>query len=109
MPHDLVRPFVMTGGRTQAARSDLRMETMLLTVGEPAPGELPSEQEAMVRLCREPQSIAEAAARLDLMLGVATIIAGDLITAGYLDVHHTDPVDIELDALTRMIERVRAI
>ena len=109
MPHDLVRPFVMTGGRTQAARSDLRMETMLLTVGRAEPGELPSEQEAMLRLCREPQSIAEAAARLDLMLGVATIIAGDLIAGRLLEVHHTDPVDIELDALTRMIERVRAI
>jgi hypothetical protein len=109
MPHDLVRPFVMTGGRTQAARTDLRMETMLLAVGQPRPGELPSEQEAMVRLCREPQSIAEAAARLDLMLGVATIIAGDLITAGLVEVHHTDPVDIELDALTRMLEKVRAI
>jgi hypothetical protein len=43
------------------------------------------------------------------MLGVATIIAGDLLTAGLLEVHHTDPVDIELDALTRMIEKVRAI
>jgi hypothetical protein len=109
MAHDLVRPFVMTGGRTQATRSDLRMETVLLTVGAPKPGELPSEQEAMIRLCRDPQSIAETAARLDLMLGVATIIASDLITAGLLEVHHTDPVDIELEALTRMIERVRAI
>ena len=108
MPHDLVRPFVMTGGRTQATR-DLRMETMVLAARQPEPGELPSERDAMVRLCREPQSIAEVAARLDLVLGVAAIIAGDLIGAGFLEVHHTDPVDIELDALTRMLERVRAL
>ena len=109
MGHDLVRPFVMTGGRTRVERRDLRMETMLRAVREPEPGTLMSEQEAMVRLCREPQSIAEIAARLDLVLGVAAIIASDLIGEGYFEVHHTDPVDIELDALTRMIERVRAI
>jgi len=43
------------------------------------------------------------------VLGVVAVIADDLITAGYLEVHHTDPVEIELDALTRMIERVRSI
>ena len=64
----------------------------------------------MLRCCaasrsRSPRSPAE----LDLVLGVATIIADDLIAAGFLEVHHTDPVDIELDALTRMIERVRSI
>jgi hypothetical protein len=109
MPHDLVRPFVMTGGRTRAEGRELRMETMLRTVAEPEAGTLPSEQLAMVQLCREPQSIAEVAARLNLVLGVAAIIAGDLINQGLFEVHHTDPVDIELDALTRMIERVRAI
>ena len=44
-----------------------------------------------------------------LVLGVVAVIAGDLIAAGLLDVHHTDPVEIELDMLTKMIERVRAI
>jgi len=109
MSHDLVRPFVMTGGRTRVERRDLRLETMLCTVGSPPPGSRPSEQEAMLRLCREPLSIAELAARLDLVVGVTAIVAGDLVADGLLEVHHTDPVDIELDALTRMIERVRAI
>ena len=36
-------------------------------------------------------------------------LADDLISAGLLDVHHTDPVEIELSMLTKMIERVRAI
>jgi hypothetical protein len=107
--HDLVRPFVMTGGRTRAERRDLRVESMVRTVRQPMAGVLPTEQEAMLRLCRDPQSVAEIAARLDLVLGVATIIVGDLVADGYLELHHTDPVDIELDALTRMIERVRAI
>ena len=107
--HDFVRPFIMTGGRTRAERRDLRVETMLHASADDVPFDLPSEQEELLRLCREPQSVAEIAAKLHLVVGVVTVIAGDLIAAGHLDVHHTDPVEIELDMLTKMIERVRAI
>lgn len=107
--HDFVRPFIMTGGRTRAARRDLRLETMLQsTVDQPPPG-LPSEQEALLALCQEAQSVAEAASRLGLVVGVVTVIAGDLIAEDLLTVHHTDPVEIELDVLTKMLDRVRAI
>lgn len=107
--HALVRPFIMTGGRTRAGRRDLRVETMLQTVGDHVPLGLPSEQEDMLRLCLEPQSVAEVAAKLHLVVGVVQVIAGDLIAADLVAVHHTDPVEIELDMLTKMIERVRAI
>jgi hypothetical protein len=107
--HDFVRPFIMTGGRTRAERRDLRLETMLQTTIEDLPPSLHSEQEELLELCREPQSVAEVAAKLHLVVGVVAVIAGDLIATGLLDVHHTDPVEIELDMLTKMIERVRAI
>jgi hypothetical protein len=107
--HDFVRPFIMTGGRTRAERRDLRVETMLQLSVTDIPFDLPSEQEELLRACREPLSVAEVAAKLHLVVGVVTVIAGDLIAAGLLDVHHTDPVEIELDMLTKMIERVRAI
>lgn len=107
--HDFVRPFIMTGGRTRAERRDLRVETMLQASVADMPLGLPSEQEELLQLCREPQSVAEVAAKLHLVLGVVAVIAGDLIATGLLDVHHTDPVEIELDMLTKMIERVRAI
>ena len=107
--HDFVRPFIMTGGRTRAERRDLRIETMLQASVTDIPQDLPSEQEELLRVCAEPLSVAEVAAKLQLVVGVITVIAGDLIAAGLLDVHHTDPVEIELDMLTKMIERVRAI
>jgi hypothetical protein len=44
-----------------------------------------------------------------LVLGVVTVLASDLIAEGKLQVHHTDPVEIELDALTRMLERVKEL
>jgi len=107
--HDFVRPFIMTGGRTRADRRDLRVETMLQATVDMVPLGLHSEEEQVLRLCVEPLSVAEVASRLNLVVGVVTVIASDLIGADLLDVHHTDPVEIELDMLTKMIERVRAI
>jgi hypothetical protein len=107
--HDLVRPFIMTAGRTRTERRDLRMETMLHSLVEQLPRDLESEQADVLAVCREPQSIAEVAAKLGLVVGVVQVIAGDLIARDLLEVHHTDPVEIELDMLTKMIERVRAI
>jgi hypothetical protein len=107
--HDFVRPFIMTAGRTRTERRDLRLETMLRALVEQPPMDLPSEQEELLLLCAEPQSIAEAAAKLGLVVGVVQVIAGDLIARELIEVHHTDPVEIELDMLTKMIERVRAI
>jgi hypothetical protein len=107
--HDVVRPFIMTGGRTRPERRDLRVETMLRAVPGSERLDLPSEQVAILRECRDATSVAEVSARLGLVVGVVTIIAGDLVAAGALEVHHTDPVEIQLDMLTRMIERVRAI
>ncbi len=104
-----MRPFIMTGGRTRATRRDLRVETMLQASLDHVPAGLPSEQEELLRLCVEPLSVAEVAIRLQLVLGVVAVIAGDLIAADLLTIHHTDPVEIELDMLTRMIERVRSI
>ena len=59
--------------------------------------------------CYEPISIAEVAAELGVPLGVAMVLVGDLVDEGCLETTYSDPVEIELSALTRMIERVRAL
>jgi hypothetical protein len=107
--HDLVRPYIMTGGRTRAQRRDLRIETLLQTSTSHIPAYLPEEQQLVLQYCTHAMSVAEVAAKLQLVLGVVMILADDLISAGLLDVHHTDPVEIELSMLTKMIERVRSI
>src|SRR6059058_5749050 len=88
-PQDFVRPFVITGGRTRAADTSLRMETMVQTVGKPR-DDLNFEKAGLV-----------------VPLGVAMVIVGDLVDDGCLET--TDPVEIELSTITRMIERVRAL
>ncbi len=105
--HDVVRPYVMTGGRTRTARRDLRVETMLATVPDADPRGLTAEQAALLECCRTPMALAEASAHLGLVTSVTAILAGDLVAEGLLDIHQTDPVEIELDMLNRMIEAVR--
>ena len=105
-PQDFVRPFVITGGRTRAADTSLRMETMVQTVGKPR-DDLNFEKARIVDECYEPISVAEIAAGLGVPLGVAMVIVGDLVDDGCLET--TDPVEIELSTITRMIERVRAL
>ena len=107
--HEVVRPFVMTGGRTRAERRDLRIETMLSAVPGAALDGLTHEQRELVSICRHPISVAEASAALGIVVGVTIILAADLVVSGVLEVHQTDPVEIELDVLSRMIERVRAL
>lgn len=102
-----VRPFIMTGGRTRAERRDLRVETLLQANTAEVPANLNTEQVEILRACAEPISVAEVAVKVGLVLGVVIVLAGDLIGDGLLEVHQTDPVEIELDALTRMLERVK--
>jgi Protein of unknown function (DUF742) len=106
--HDFVRPFVITGGRTRAAGESLRIETMVQTVGRPR-DDLDFEKARIVDFCYEPMSIAEIAAELGVPIGVAVVLVGDLVADDCLETTHSNPVEIELSALTRMIERVRAL
>ena len=106
---DLVRPFIVTGGRTRGSRSDIRVETLIEAVdGVEYPGGY-EERQILGAVTGRPTSVAEVGAHTGLPVGVVTILAGDLVDAGVIRLHHTDPVDIEVSALTRMIERVRAL
>jgi hypothetical protein len=108
-PGAMVRPFIMTGGRTKTTRTDLRWETLIEALPNRAVAVLSSEQEAILARCGKPISVAELSAHLHLPLVVVNILVGDLLDDVQVRVHATDPVEIELSALTRMIERVRAL
>src|SRR5438477_13020426 len=88
-PQDFVRPFVITGGRTRAADTSLRMETMVQTVGKPR-DDLSFERARIVDCCYEPLSIAEIAAELGVPLGVAMVLVGDLVEDGLLETTYSD-------------------
>ena len=85
-PGRLVRPYYMTGGRTRPAHDDLEWETLVSTtaLGETSPRLGGVERHAIVSLCRDLLSIAEVSARLDLPLGVARVLVGDMADQGFL-------------------------
>jgi hypothetical protein len=83
-----VRPYTMTGGRTQPSHTNLEIEALVSTTshGELAPN-LGVEQRAIIGLCRDLISVAEISARLDLPLGVNRILVGDMADDGFIAVY----------------------
>ena len=92
-PGRLVRPYYMTGGRARPAQNDLEIEALVSTTaqGERSP-KLTVEQRAIIALCRDLLSIAEVSARLDLPLGVARVLIGDMAAEGLVILHRPTTV-----------------
>jgi hypothetical protein len=85
-PGPLVRPFALTGGRARTDRHGLNLITLVSAVRPVADATgLNRECAAIVRMCQErPLSVAEIAARLDLLLAVTKVLISDLIDEGFL-------------------------
>ncbi|MFC0448794.1 DUF742 domain-containing protein [Rhodococcus jostii] len=88
----IVRPFILTGGRTESG-VDLPLEALIVACadggavvdGMPAPDEL----RRVFALCSEPRSVAEIASLASIPLGVARVLLGDLAAAGAVRVNET--------------------
>jgi hypothetical protein len=81
----LVRPYVLTHGRTW---SELPVETLVSAV-EGACSPASAAHQAVVEQCREPRSVAEVGALLGVPLGVARVLVDDLTGSGAVAVHAT--------------------
>ncbi|MEM8905200.1 MAG: DUF742 domain-containing protein [Actinomycetota bacterium] len=107
---DLVRPFLMTGGRTRPVDESLAIEAMVVSVVDVRDSQLRFEAADIVQLCVQPVSIAEIAAHLRIPLGVARVLVADLDASGHVDVREPSPsVAEDVTVIERLIERVRAL
>jgi len=112
-----VRPYALTSGRTRPpsgiGASELEIETLVSTtaVGEAALSALVLERRSITLLCREILSIAEVAAKLDVPLGVARVLVGEMAQEGYVAIHRpTSPSDRpDLALLERVLYGLREI
>jgi Protein of unknown function (DUF742) len=88
-----VRPYVVTAGRARPSRNTLRPETLLVAVDTDQPlGVTASREErALLRMCARLLSLAEAATYLGLPVSVVSVIAADLVDAGYLTAGFAGP------------------
>jgi hypothetical protein len=88
----LVRPYALTRGRTRSEWSDLPIETLLVSTMRERNNvdvveSMMPEQHQIVALCITPRSVAEVSAHLHVPIGVARVLAGDLIGAGVVTAH----------------------
>jgi hypothetical protein len=83
-----VRLYVVTGGRARPSRNTIRPETLLISAA--ADRQLPvsasTEERELLRMCRRLLSLVEAAVHLELPVSVVSVVASDLIDAGFLTV-----------------------
>lgn len=110
----LVRPYTMTGGRTRSSSLvELPMETLVVInpKGQRSASSLRFERAQVARLCSGLQSVAEVSARLNLPLGVARVLVGDLHDEGLLDIHLPVPADQGPDAvlLGKVLDGLQAL
>ena len=80
----VVRPYALTGGRTDpAGGAVLDVISVIVAAGPPptaaASRRLNPEHRKLIGLCQEPMTVADAAADMALPLGVVRVLLADLI------------------------------
>ena len=107
-PDDLViRPFLLTGGRTRPAREGLAIETLIQARSGAMSSALRFEARQIVELCQKATSMAEVAAALKVPLGVARVLVSDLVDDGSVTVVQREELSLQL--IERIRDRVRAL
>ncbi|MEV6491779.1 DUF742 domain-containing protein [Actinoplanes sp. NPDC051633] len=104
----MVRPFMLTGGRTQPLQDGLRIETLLHAAPAALSAPLRFESRRIVQLCQAPMAMADLAVALRVPLGVVRVIVADLITEGYLQVED-HLAELPISVIERIRDRVRAL
>ncbi|MEU0627951.1 DUF742 domain-containing protein [Streptomyces sp. NPDC005989] len=95
----LVRPYAVTGGRTEPGSSGAQFDLIALVILDDNAPDRPEEQyllgpehRALLTLCRSrTQSVAELSADADLPVGVVRVLLGDLLEAGRVRVSRPVP------------------
>ena len=107
----LVRPYAITGGRTQP-RYQLPIEALVSTTAY-AHGDLTRltpECMAIVDLCGDWRSVAEISALLRIPLGVARIIVADMAEQGLVRIHQPAADEgADLNLLERVLSGLRKL
>lgn len=108
----VVRPYAVTGGRTQPDRTDLELEALVATTPDaPLGGTLTYERRRIALLCREMHSIVEISARLEIPLGVVRVLVADMVTDSLVEVHRPAAASHrpDLALLQRVLDGLRAV
>lgn len=101
----IVRPFIVTGGRTRPTDERLRVETLVTASPAALSAPLSFERRHIVEICQRPLSVAEIASSLSVPIGVARVLIADLIGERYVTVH--DHLGLNDFPSRSILERIR--
>ena len=111
-----MRPYAVTGGRTEPADGDaLTLLTVLVATGralpDDDPGRLAPEHHRLLGLCGRQATLADLAADTALPLGVVRVLVADLTQLGAITVVRRQPGDKQTgtDVLKEIINGLRAL
>jgi hypothetical protein len=108
-----VRPYVLTHGRTRADGIEVPLDAAVRARTKPddVPPWSSPEARTIVVLCAEPLPLVEVAARVEVPLGVARVLVGDLVGDGLVSVNEARPPDAHTDValLERLLDGIRAL
>ena len=109
----LVRPYMLTRGRTSSSLGvfELHAPALALITPEQLGRGASPEDRKIVELCQTPMSVAELAARIGAPIGVMRVLVGDLVVARMVQVRQSEDRAEHRDVrlLERLLEGIRAI
>ena len=120
-PGPLVRPYVMTGGRTSPAIGAFDLISIVMAACQPQghDGGLEPEAAQILRHCQRPTSVAELSAHTRLPLGVVRVLVTDLAEENYLRIHtggtaqdattHDESGGLSLSVLESVLDGIAAL
>ena len=109
----VVRPYVLTGGRTTSSLGVIALHAPVLALIGPEQlrRSATPEDRRIIELCQTPTSVAEISARLGAPVGVVRVLIGDLADARMVQVRETEDRlehrDVRL--LERLLEGIRGL
>ena len=84
----VVPVYAFTRGRTRVEGQELPLEAVVTATGRSSSAaSLQMESRTIVEMCARPKSLAEIGAALQVPVGVARVLVGDLANGGHLKVH----------------------
>jgi Protein of unknown function (DUF742) len=110
----VVRPYALTGGRTDpVGGAVLDLISVIVAAGPPpaASRRLSPEHRKLIGLCQEPMTVADAAADMALPLGVVRVLLADLVQQKLIIVQprRAERPQVSQDLLREVLDGLRSL
>ena len=111
----VVRPYAVTGGRTEPANGEI-LDVVAVVVaarrqGDPDRADLSPEHRQILELARQPVTVADLASDTGLPLGVVRVLLSDLLLQGRANLMSQRPADQQpsVELLREVLHGLRAL